>query len=119
MTRGLRGLRKSEVMRAPASAFPVTWAATASAIVGTVTFGRAPGEHGLYSAGNPFDPNGDWYGPLPGSEIALGHENLQVDFATPVTAIGFVFVESCTLPPYGGTGADGARPWGGAARGTR
>ena len=41
---------------------------------------------------------------LAGNEIALGFENLQVSFASPVTAMGFVFVEpNVTMPDHGGT----------------
>ena len=72
------------------------------ATVGGVTFTPAPG-------GDTLDIGGaiDWYPGLPGNEIALGFENLQVSFASPVTAMGFVFVEpAATMPPHGGTPVD-------------
>ena len=44
---------------------------------------------------------------MPGNEIALGFENLQVQTAAPVFSIGFDFVEpSATMPAYGGTPVD-------------
>jgi hypothetical protein len=72
------------------------------ATVGGVTFNLAPG-------GDTLDIGGatDWYPGLAGNEIALGFENLQVSFASPVTAMGFRFVEpDATMPPHGGTPTD-------------
>jgi len=46
---------------------------------------------------------------LPGNDIALGYENLQVQVATtaPVYALGFDFYEpNATMPPFGGTPVD-------------
>ena len=70
--------------------------------VGRVTFSLAPGGNTL-SIGGAFD----WYPGLPGNDIALGYENLQVSFASPVTAMGFLFVEpNQTVQPVGGIPAD-------------
>ena len=72
------------------------------ATVGRVTFSLAPG-------GDTLDVGGatDWYPGLPGNDIALGFENLQVSFASPVTAMGFLFVEpNETVQPSGGIPVD-------------
>ena len=72
------------------------------ATVGTVNFNLAPGGNTLSIGGGI-----DWYPGLAGNEIALGFENLQVSFASPVTAMGFMFVEpNATMPPHGGTPVD-------------
>ena len=72
------------------------------ATVGSVSFSLAPGGDTL-DIGGPVD----WYPGLPGNDIALGFENLKVSFATPVTAMGFRFVEpNATMPPYGGSPGD-------------
>jgi hypothetical protein len=71
---------------------------TEGATVGSVNFSLAPGGNSL-ALGGAFD----WYPGLAGNEIALGFENLQVSFASPVTAMGFLFVEpNVTVPPHGG-----------------
>jgi hypothetical protein len=75
-----------------------------SLTVGTVTFTTAPGGDGLNFGGGP---GREWYQPLAGNDVALGFERLQLDFAAPVTAAGFYFVEPrVTLPPHGGTAVD-------------
>jgi hypothetical protein len=78
-----------------------------SATVGSVTFGIAPGGDNMAigPAGTIAAP--DWYPPLPGNDIALGYENLQVDFAGPVYAFGFEFAQpDATMPWFGGTPVD-------------
>jgi hypothetical protein len=80
-----------------------------SAVDGLLTFTAiGGGTFSIGAAGNPDVPSGDWYGPLPGNDIAMGTEALQVDFANPVRAMGFFFVEpNSTMPqPYGGTPVD-------------
>ena len=71
------------------------------AAVGTVTFSVAFGGNTLYvgvqGAGEP-----DWYPALPGNDIGLGYENLQVQTATPVYSLGFEFVEPNVTMPFDG-----------------
>jgi hypothetical protein len=76
---------------------------TGSATVGAITFSLAPGGDNLFigALGTGID---DWTPLLPGNDIALGFENLQVETQTPVYALGFDFVEpDQTMPPFGGT----------------
>jgi hypothetical protein len=78
-----------------------------SVMVGTVTFSLAPGGDTLAigASGTPAEP--DWYPLTAGNDIALGFENLQVQTATPVFALGFDFVEpDSTMPDFGGTPVD-------------
>lgn len=76
-----------------------------SATVGSVTF---TGGDGFYigAAGEPtVEP--DWYPPTPGNDMALGFENLLVQPATPVFALGFEIVEpNLTVQPWGGVPVD-------------
>ena len=92
----------------PASGeFPDVGLVGGSATVGTVTFSLAQGGNSLAigTGGIPGIP--DWYPLMPGNEIALGYENLQVQTAVPVFALGFDFVEpNATMPAYGGTPVD-------------
>jgi hypothetical protein len=79
-----------------------------SATVGSVTFSLVPpllvnDALAIGGGGNGFD----WYPPMPGNDIAMNFERLRVTFTTPVTALGFEFVEpNLTMPPYGGTPVD-------------
>ncbi len=78
-----------------------------SASVGSLTFSIAPGggDLAIGAAGTLAAP--DWYGPLPGNDIAQGYENLQVDMATAVYAFGFDFAQpDATMPAWGGTPVD-------------
>ena len=87
--------------------FPDVGLVGASATVGTVTFSLAQGGNSLAigTGGIPGIP--DWYPPMPGNEIAMGYENLQVQTAAPVLSMGFDFVEpNATMPAYGGTPVD-------------
>lgn len=84
---------------------PNLGAVDGSATVGSVTFSLAPGGDSLFigargiTAAEP-----DWYPPTPGNDIALGFENLRVQTAAPVFALGFEIVEpEATMPPWGGT----------------
>ncbi len=78
---------------------------TGSATVGSITFSLAPGGDN-FSIGSASDP--DIYPQTPGNDIALGYENLQVETASPVFALGFEMVEPSddpitgTMPPGGG-----------------
>lgn len=87
--------------------FPDIGLVGASATVGTVTFSLAQGGNSLAigTGGIPGIP--DWYPLMPGNEIAMGYENLQVQTAAPVFSMGFDFVEpNATMPAYGGTPVD-------------
>lgn len=75
--------------------------------VGTVTFSLALGGNTLSigTIGTGAEP--DYYPALPGNDIALGYENLQLQTLTPVFSLGFDFVEpNATMPSYGGTPVD-------------
>jgi hypothetical protein len=75
--------------------------------VGTVTFSLAPGGNTLSIGALETPAAPDWYADTPGNDIALGFENLQVQTATPVFALGFDFVEpNLTMPDFGGTPVD-------------
>ena len=77
--------------------------------VGTVTFDIAVGGDTLAigGAGVPGLPNGDWYEPTPGNDIALGFENLLVTPDAPVYALGFDIIEpDATMPSWGGSPQD-------------
>ncbi len=79
------------------------------ATAGSVTFGLAPGGDNISIGALNISgvPGGDWYPQTPGHDIALGYENLQVEFATPVYSMGFDFVEpNLTMPAYGGAPVD-------------
>ena len=79
------------------------------ATVGSVTFSVAPGGDNFFIGANNVTglPSTDWYPPTPGNDIALGHENLQVQTAQPVFALGFDFVEpNVTVQPWGGGPVD-------------
>ena len=81
------------------------------ASVGTVTFTVAPGGDMLFIGTKALSGASatfkDWYKPMAGNDIALGHENLQLNFFRPVTAMGFLFAEpNITMPLWGGTPVD-------------
>lgn len=79
----------------------------ASATVGSVTFSIAPGGDNLAIGPTGTGAEPDWYVPLPGNDIALGYENLQVDFAAPVYSLGFDFAQpDATMPFFGGVPQD-------------
>jgi uncharacterized repeat protein (TIGR03803 family) len=72
-----------------------------------VTFSLAPGGNTLSIGAIETPAAPDWYPQTPGNDIALGFENLQVQAATPVFALGFDFVEpNQTMPDFGGTPVD-------------
>ena len=78
-----------------------------SVTIGSITFSLAAGGDSLAvgTLGTPAAP--DWYPDLPGNDIALGYENLQLQFATPVYSFGFEFVEpNATMPAFGGNPGD-------------
>jgi len=80
-----------------------------SAVVGTITFSVAPGGDNLAigGAGVAGLPTGDWYPESPGNDIAMGYENLLVEMAAPVYALGFDLYEpDATMPPWGGSPQD-------------
>ena len=82
---------------------------TGNATVGSITFSMAPGAVDLYIGANGIAgvPDGDWYPPTPGNDIAQGFESLQVQTANPVVSLGFDFVEpNATTQPWGGTPVD-------------
>ena len=88
-------------------AIPDLGAVGTSVTIGSITFSLALGGDSLAvgASGTPAEP--DWYPNLPGNDIALGYENLQLQFATPVYAFGFDFVEpNLSMPPFGGTPGD-------------
>lgn len=79
----------------------------ASATVGSVTFGIAPGGDNMAigATGTAADP--DWSPLLPGNDIAMGYENLSVALAAPVYSLGFDFAQpDATMPPWGGSPVD-------------
>jgi hypothetical protein len=78
-----------------------------SVTIGSITFSLAPGGDTLAvgADGTPATP--DWYPGLAGNDVALGWENLQLQFAMPVYALGFEFAEpNVTMPSHGGTPVD-------------
>ncbi len=80
---------------------------TTSRTVGSVMFSVAAGGNNFSIGAMETGADPDWYGPLSGNDIALGYENLQVDFAAAVKAMGFFFVEpNATMPAYGGIPVD-------------
>lgn len=82
---------------------------TGPALVGTVTFGVAPGGDNLAigAMGLPNVLGGDWYPPTPGHDMALGFENLLATPDAPVFSLGFDVVEpDATMPAWGGTPVD-------------
>jgi len=82
--------------------------AAASQTVGTVTFTITPPSSELYigAAGVAPVPGSDWTTINPGPDIAISDiENLNVDLAAPVLALGFDIVEPSFGPPViAGTG---------------
>jgi hypothetical protein len=75
-----------------------------SATVGSVIFSLAPGGNSLSIGASGTSAAPDWYLPTPGNDIALGFENLHVQTADPVFALGFEIVEpDATMPAWGGT----------------
>jgi hypothetical protein len=78
-----------------------------SATVGSVTFSVAPGGDNLAIGASGTLAEPDWSDLLPGNDIALGYENLQVDFAAPMYSLGFDFAQpDVTMPIWGGTPVD-------------
>lgn len=80
-----------------------------SVSIGEVTLSLAPGGDSMAvgAAGTPAAP--DWMPLLPGNDIALGFENLQVqvDAGRRAYALGFEFYEpNLTMPAYGGIPGD-------------
>lgn len=77
-----------------------------SAKLGSANIGIAPGGDnlaiGVFNLGVE-----DWCPQLPGHDIAMGYENLAIEFDEPVTALGFDFCQpDLTMPPWGGTPVD-------------
>jgi hypothetical protein len=78
-----------------------------AATVGSATFSVAPGGDNLAIGGFGTLADPDWYALLPGNDIALGNENLQVDLAAPMYAVGFDFAQpDATMPAFGGSPVD-------------
>jgi hypothetical protein len=78
-----------------------------SATVGSITFSLAPGGESLSIGAGGTGAAPDWYPQTPGHDIALGFENLRVETAEPVFALGFEIVEpDATMPAWGGTPVD-------------
>ncbi len=78
-----------------------------SATVGSLTFSLAPGGDSLSIGASGTGAAPDWYPQTAGHDIALGFENLRVETAAPVFALGFEIVEpDATMPAWGGTPVD-------------
>jgi len=78
----------------------------ANATIGSATFSIANGGNTLF-VGVQFPGDPDWYPAMPGNDIGLGYETLQVQLAAPVYSLGFRFVEpNLTMPFDGGTPAN-------------
>jgi hypothetical protein len=78
-----------------------------SATINTVTFSLAPGGDSLSIGAGGTGAAPDWYPQTAGHDIALGFENLRVETAAPVFALGFEIVEpDATMPAWGGTPVD-------------
>lgn len=76
-----------------------------SQVVGAVTFSIAPPSSALFigASGRPDVIGGDWTSINPGNDIAISDvENLNVDLASPVYALGFDFVEPTDFTCYAG-----------------
>ncbi|MEZ5330127.1 MAG: DUF642 domain-containing protein [Verrucomicrobiales bacterium] len=77
-----------------------------SPFIGSLRFTAAPGGDNVWIG---IDAPGidDWYGPLPGNDIALGVERLEVLSNRPIHAFGFDFAEpNLTMPEGGGVPVD-------------
>lgn len=79
---------------------------TGSAKLGSVNIGLAAGgdniAFGTFNTGID-----DWTDLLPGHDIAMGWENMEVVMDAPVLSFGFDFVQpDATMPPFGGTPLD-------------
>jgi hypothetical protein len=80
---------------------------TAVTTIGSIAFSLALGGNELAVGTSGTGAGPDWYPDLPGNDIALGYESLQLQVASPVNAVGFEFVEpNVTMPPYGGIPVD-------------
>jgi hypothetical protein len=78
-----------------------------SARIGSVTVSLATGGNSLAVGTAGTGVGSAWYPAMPGNQIALGYEALQVQTAAPVFSIGFDFVEpNATIPAYGGFPVD-------------
>lgn len=103
----LQGFRDVTGATLASGALPDLGVVGTSVTIGSITFSLALGGDTMAvgAGGTPAAP--DWYPDLPGNDIALGYENLQLQFAGPVTAFGFEFVEpNLTMPSLGGTPVD-------------
>ena len=77
-----------------------------SPFIGSLSFTAAPGGDNVWVG---IDEPGldDWYGPLPGNDIALGIERLEVLSNKLIHAFGFDFAEpNVTMPAGGGVPID-------------
>ena len=75
--------------------------------IGSITLSLALGANTIFVGASGTGAEPDWYPLLPGNDIALGVESLQVQTAAPVYALGFDFAEpDATMPSYGGTPVD-------------
>jgi hypothetical protein len=79
-----------------------------SVTIGAITFSLAVGGNTLFvGTGGAYEELADWHPAMPGNDIAMGYENLQVQFATPVYSFGFDFVEpNLTMSPFDGVPVD-------------
>jgi hypothetical protein len=103
----LQGFQAATGATLASGALPDLGLVGTSVTIGSITFSLALGGNTLAvgAGGTPAAP--DWYPDLPGHDIALGYENLQLQFAGPVTAFGFEFVEpNVTMSVFGGTPVD-------------
>lgn len=80
---------------------------TSAVAIGTITFDLAPGGDNIAIGASGTLAAPDWCALLPGNDIALGYENLEVTFASPVFSFGCDFVQpDVTMPSFGGTPID-------------
>ncbi|MBL8768870.1 MAG: hypothetical protein JNL94_15970 [Planctomycetes bacterium] len=75
--------------------------------LGSVTYGIAPGGDNMAMGAFGISGLADWCPQIPGNDVALGYENLQLDLDQPVLALGIDFVQpDATIAPWGGTPID-------------
>lgn len=75
--------------------------------LGSVTLSIAPGGDNMAIGGFGIASVPDWSPLIPGNDIAMGYENLQIDLDEPVLALGFDFAQpDVTMPAWGGTPVD-------------
>jgi hypothetical protein len=75
--------------------------------LGSVTYGIAPGGDNMAIGAFGIAGLTDWCPQIPGNDVAMGFEALQLDLDEPVVALGVDFVQpDATLAPWGGTAVD-------------